>query len=109
MRYSKDFRQKVLAFLAKGESKYSLALRFGISRTTVHAWSKNKGIDALKPGPKKPRKFDLLRLQEAVLEHPDAYQDELAGLVGVSSSTIGYHLRRLGYSRKKNDALPSTR
>jgi transposase len=109
MRYSKDFRKKVVSFLRAGENKKAVAIRFGISRTTVHAWSQNESLESLKPGPKAPRKLNLLRLQEIITQTPDAYQDELAVLLGVSPSTVGHHLRKLGYRRKKNHAISATR
>ena len=109
MRYSIDFRRKVLERLNNGESKRSVAFLFNISRTTVHAWSQNDGLESLKPGPKRPRKLDRLRLKEVLIETPDAYLDELAKTLGVSRSTVGYNLQKIGYSRKKNDTLPSTK
>lgn len=41
-------------------------------------------------------------LQEDIKENPDAYQYERSVKFGVSQRCIGYALRRLGVSYKKN-------
>ena len=41
-------------------------------------------------------------LEEDVKTHPDAYQYERSARLGVSERAIGYALKRLGVSYKKN-------
>jgi predicted transcriptional regulator len=51
----------------------------------------------------------MLRLESELQETPDAYLDELATRLGVSTATVHYGLKRLKITRKKNQAVPATR
>ena len=109
MTYSEDLRKRVVAFVQSGGSKSEAALRFNVSRWCVYDWMKRKSLAPKKAGPKAPWRMKLSELQAVLAQHPDAYQDELAIELGVSRGCIAYGLRRLGYSRKKNDTVPSAR
>ena len=106
MRYSVDFRMRAveLAHEQKNKSKVCRLLRIG--RNTLDRWLSLDDLTPKKPGPTKPWKLDPAMLKAHVEEIPDAYQSERAEALHVSPNTIGYGLRRLKISRKKNDALP---
>jgi transposase-like protein len=103
MTYSADFRQQV--FLVKEKENLSLeqvANRFGMGKSTVFRWTKR--LEAKRTRHKPATKIDADRLRKAVALYPDAYQYERAQRLGV----IGYALKRLGMSRKKNMFPPKS-
>jgi len=106
MAYSSDLRKKVLDFIAKGGNKHKAAKRFSISRTCIYNWLKQSNpLMAKKTGPKGMRCLDLEVLKAHVIQEPDLYHDERAKHFNVSSTSISKGLKRLGFTRKKNDAL----
>jgi transposase len=95
MGYSLDLRKRVVEAVANGESKQSVAKRYNVSRGTVYNWIRRPLLSASKAGPKKPWRLDMLRLESELQETPDAYLDELATRLGVSTATVHYGLKRL--------------
>jgi transposase-like protein len=107
MAYSKDLRERVLFFVEKGGSKTEAARQFGVSRAIVFMWCRRPAQrEAKKPGPKGCWKLDLLKLRGMVIARPDSYQQELAKALGVTRQAVCFGLRKLGVTRKKNDAVP---
>ena len=106
---SLDLRKRVVEAVANGESKQSVAKRYNVSRGTVYNWIRRPLLSASKAGPKKPWRLDMLRLESELQETPDAYLDEFATRLGVSTATVHYGLKRLKITRKKNHAVPATR
>jgi transposase len=104
--YSVDFRKRVVKRFKEGEKKSHLAKLFRIGRSTLERWCNAESLVPQKAGPKKPWKLNLEHLQDHVQKDPGAYHDERAKDLKVSPATISYGLKRLGISRKKNDALP---
>ena len=101
MPYSADFRHQV--FLVKEKENLSLeqvAKRFGISKATVFRWTKR--LKAKRTRHKLATKINADILRKDVELYPDAYQYERAQRLNVSRRGIGYALKRLGMSRKKN-------
>ena len=92
MAYSLDLRERVIEAVAK---------RYNVSRGTVHNWLNRPTLAPSKVGPKKPWRLDMLRLQAEVEATPDAYLDELATRLGVSSATVHHGFKRLNMTRKK--------
>jgi transposase len=106
MAYSEDLRKRVIGFVLAGGSKTEAAEWFGVSRRVVFLWCKTpEKLRASKPGPKRCWKLNLLTLKQKVQERPTAYQSELAGVLGVSRWCVGMGLKKLGVTRKKNDAI----
>ena len=106
MRYSSDLRKRVLDFLQVGGSKAEASRRFCISRPTIYKWLQAPDpLAYLKPGPRAPRVLD----PNALKKHADAFPDETlkerAHHFGVSTFCISYHLKRIGYTRKKNTRI----
>ena len=69
------------------------ARRFGISRNTMYKWGKK-----IEPkGWRKQRvsKIDMKKLEEDVINNPDAYQYERAKRLEVSQAAVHFGLKRL--------------
>ena len=101
MTYSLDFRKKVLKVKEReGLSFSQVSNRFDIGISTIVRWSKNI---LPQPSRNKPAtKIDMPALKRDVEKYPDAYQYERAIRLGVSKSGIGFALKRLGVTYKKN-------
>ena len=101
MTYSLDFRQKVLTIKEQeGLTQTEAAVRFGVGMASITRWSKR--LESKRTRTKPATKIDMKALEEDVKTHPDAYQYERAERMGVSPRAIGYALKRLGVSYKKN-------
>jgi transposase len=101
MSYSIDFRRKVLEIKAKDDLSFEeTAFRFGVSKSSVSRWAKR--LEPCRTRNKPATKIDLDQLIRDVEQHPDAYQHERAKRFGCSQRGIGYALKRLKISRKKN-------
>ncbi len=103
MAYSSDLRTWVLQFIANGGSKTEAVKRFKVGRTAIYRWLNAKDpLTPVKPDPRKPRLLAPVALAEHVEAHPDQTLKERARHFGVSPACVGYGLKRLGYTRKKN-------
>jgi transposase len=101
MTYSSDFRRKALLIKEQDNLSFeATAKRFGVGKMSVLRWSKQ--IEAQRTRHKPATKIDMEALKRDVEQYPDAYQYERAERLGVSRRGIGYALKRLGISRKKN-------
>ena len=108
MTYSIDFRRQTLLIKERDRLSFeATAKRFGVSPMSVFRWSKQ--IPAQPPRQKPATKIDMEALKQDVQTNPDAYQYERAERLGVSRRGIGYALKRLGISRKKNFLTSSSR
>ena len=76
------------------------AQRFGVGKQTIYNWTKR--LMPHKTRNKPATKIDMQALAEDVKKHPDAYQFERAKRLHVSVRCVGYALKRLGVSYKKN-------
>jgi len=111
--YSEDMRKAALDAVSRGESRKEIIKFFGISLKTLANWIKLKrsGED-LRPnkrGSYKEAKSVRERLLEVISRQPDLTLDELSELLSKHRTTIFYHLKKLGVTRKKNDATRRTR
>ncbi|MGI4776398.1 MAG: IS630 transposase-related protein, partial [Janthinobacterium lividum] len=101
MTYSIDFRKKVLQVRKeKGLSILRTSELFKISPTSLMKWSKNilPKVERIKPA----TKIDMGALINDIKESPDSYQYERAIRFGVGTRAIGYALKRLQVTYKKN-------
>jgi transposase len=109
MAYSKDFRERVIAYMAEGHTFAELKEAFNIYPTRYYAWlrllSETGGLDT-RPIPGRPPSIDIGLLRAAVKEKPDAYLKELAKPFGCSAVAVHYALKKIGITYKKNAALP---
>jgi transposase len=101
MTYSIDFRKKVLQIRkVKGLSIIEAGKLFKISPTSIVKWSKN--IFARVGRAKPATRIDMQALARDIKENPDSYHYERAIKFGVSIRTVGYALKRLQVTYKKN-------
>jgi transposase len=109
MRYSRDFRDKVMAVKAAEQlSVRDVAERFGIHFNSVQRWSKR--LEAKPCGPKQGfRTLDLAKLHDFYARNKDAYQAEAAAHFGVGRATIWRGIQRLRWSHKKNVGAPQSK
>ena len=110
MAYSTDLRKPVLDFIHTGGKKSEAARRFSLNRSTIYRWLGAEDRTALKtPGPKKMRCLDEAALKKHVADFPDFTFTERATHFGVFVSSIGYGLRKLGITRKKQPDIRAMR
>ena len=101
--YSLDLRKKVISFVSKGGSKREAARIFNLGEDTIYRWIRRAKAGSL--APKKRTDFktkvspDILR--KHVEKHPDHTLKEIGAAVGLHSSKVWKHLRRLGLTLKK--------
>lgn len=107
MTYSRDLRKQVLKSIANGMGIREASRFYGISLNTIMQWKRNS-IET-KKRQFKPLKVNDQALRDDVKQYPDAYQYERAQRLGVSPSAIGYALRRLKISVKKDLQTPKTK
>lgn len=101
MTYSIDFRRKVLSIKEREQLSFeAIAERFEVGKASVLRWSKD--IEVRRSRQKPATKIDMEKLKQDVEQYPEAYQYERAQRFGVSQRGIGYALKRLRISRKKN-------
>ena len=101
MTYDINMRRKVLSIRDnEGLSFVEAGKRFGISKQTVYNWSKRLAPKRTRNKP--ATKIDMEALSRDVSTYPDAYQYERARRLNVSPRCVGYALKRLGVSYKKN-------
>jgi len=101
MTYSLDYRRKVLSVREKEDLTIAeVAERFCVGVATVVRWLQR--VEPQRTRYKPPTKIDRIALARDVREHPDAYQSERAGRLGMSEKGIGHALRRMNITYKKN-------
>lgn len=105
--YSKDLREKALAYYDRGHSRAEVCDVFGVHRHTFASWMRlrAKGGDVtprLSQKAKRPHKIDPDKLRAYLAAHPDAYLIEIGRVFKVSDVAILKACRRLGLTRKKN-------
>jgi len=105
MAYSKDFRERALAYVDEGHTYKELYKAFKIYPSTIEDWRKLLAeTGSLTPQYKKTRKrkIDLEKLQQALEEKPDAYLSELAKPFNCTEQAVFYALEKLDITLKKN-------
>ena len=101
MSYDIRFRCRVLSYPSReGLSLSKVARILGISRQSVYNGSQR--IEEKKSREKPATKINMSDLSEDVERYPDAYHYERAKRLKVSTSCVGYALKRLRVTYKKN-------
>ena len=105
MTYSLKFREKVFAVKDKFNLTFEqTSQRFDVDIRTLFRWQ-NK-MEPCVTRNKPATKLDMEALAKDVESAPDDFQWERAKRLGVAERTIGYGLKRLGISHKKNAQAP---
>jgi putative transposase len=105
MTYSLDLREKVVAFIEKGNDCGKAVEIFGVSRDTIFRWLRKKrmkGTIAPQPPSNAPKKCPDQELLNYIKTKNDASLKELATRFQMTPSGIWRSLKRLGVTRKKN-------
>ena len=104
MGYSKDLRERVLAYHGAGNSIEKTSKVFKVGTTTIKAWKKllsETGSLDKKELKRIPRKFESEKLRAYVKENPEATLEEIAKEFGGSKSGAFDALEREKISLKK--------
>ena len=110
MSYSIDYRKRTIEYRQAGHTLEETQQIFKVSKTTIREWEKQQketGNLEKKELHRGSRKIDPEELKAYVVEHPDAYQSEMAEAFQCSESGIRYALKRHKITRKKRQ--PATR
>ena len=108
MSYSLDFRQRVMSYKDKKELTFQQTSdHFDVGIRTLFRWK--NCIEPCLTRDKPATKIDMDKLAEDIKNHPDDYLAERAARFKVSSSGIGYALKRLKISYKKNTSASKSR
>jgi transposase len=108
MAYSKDTREMVLNYLAKGHTYEEAREELGVGVTTIKAWKrllKETGSLEKRSKIRSASKFPAEELKAFSKEHPDATLEEIAAHFGGSISGAHDALARVGISFKKRAIL----
>ena len=108
MTYPLKFRQKVFATKEKfGLTFEQTSERFDVPIRTLFRWQRK--MEPCITRDKPATKLNMDQLAKDVELNPDDYQWERAKRLGVAERTIGYGLKRLGISYKKNAQTPQSK
>ncbi len=119
--YSLDLRERIVkAHVEEGQSKRTVARRFGVSRWSALRYVKrfSAGELAATPHPGKRRLLDAKgceQLQRQVEAHhdwsPEQHAAELAKATGIElkKSSVGNYLKRMGITHKKRASGPQNK
>ncbi|MGL5784153.1 MAG: IS630 transposase-related protein [Alphaproteobacteria bacterium] len=107
MKYSTDFRKKVLKVKEhKALTIQETATHFDIGTATVSRWLRGSPLSG--QGVTRKRKIDKTALLLDVEKNPQSYISERAVRFKVSNKAIWQALRKLGISHKKNATPPQS-
>lgn len=102
--YSKDFRDKVMSYVNKGNSCNSAAVKFEITANTVRNWKmryKSEGhYSSRKVGGKKAR-VSPEDIESYIKANPNFILSEMGKYFNMTAPGALYWLKKLGYSYKK--------
>jgi len=93
MSYSRDYRERTIEYRQAGHTLEETHQIFQVSKSTIQKWEKQlKETGNLEKKPLKRgfRKIDPKKLKTYLVEHPDAYQKEMAQEFGCSESGTGF-------------------
>lgn len=110
MAYSKDTREMVLKYLAKGHTYEEARKELGVSVSAIKAWKKllnETGSLEKRLKRRTATKFPAEELESYIEEHPDAMLSEIAEKFGGSTSGAFDALGRIGITLKKKSHFTS--
>lgn len=108
MSYSKDLRERVLAYQAEGHTIKETSEVFKVGTTTISAWKKllsEKGNLGEKELTRKARKFESEKLRTYINKNPDATLKEIEKEFGGSKSGAFDALELEKLSLKNSNSL----
>jgi transposase len=108
MAYSRDTREMVLSYLAKGHTYEEARAELGVGVSTIKDWKRllnETGSLEKRSKQRSASKFQDEELKAYVKEHPEAALAEIAGYFGGSISGANDALARVGITFKKRAIL----
>lgn len=103
MAYSLDLRQRVVNRVRSGHSVPETAELYQVSPATIYRWLQRSDL-APTVVKQRRRKIDPAALKAHVRDHPEARLKDRARDFGVHPSAIGFALKRLKITVKKNSS-----
>jgi len=105
MAYSKDLREKVMNYIAKGHTQEEASRVYEVSVSAIKEWKKliaETGSLSKRELDRKPRKYTSEKMAEILTEQPDAYLSEIAERFDNGSiSGVQTALKRMRITVKK--------
>lgn len=107
MSYSLDFRKRIFAVKKKENLTFTeTSTRFHIPIRTLFRWQVR--LEPKTTRNKPATKIDMAALKKDIKQFPDKFQYERAKELGVTQGAIGFALKRLNISYKKNSLSPQS-
>jgi len=104
MAYSKDLRERVIAYLHEGHTQEETRIIFKVGTTTIKNWLSllsETGSLEKRPLERSPSKFETEKLNTYIEENPNALLKEVAAKFNGSNSGAFYALEREKITFKK--------
>jgi transposase len=108
MAYSKDLRERVIAYLEEGHTQEETSIIFKVGTTTIKRWLSllsETGSLEKRPLDRSAHKFDSEKLNTYIEENPNALLKDIAAHFGGSISGADSALKREKITYKKRDLL----
>ena len=104
MGYSKDLRERVIAYLKEGHTQEETSILFKVGTTTIKGWLKllsETGSLEKRPLDRSPRIFETEKLNAYIEENPNALLKDVAAKFKGSTSGAFHALEREKITFKK--------
>ena len=104
MSYPTKYRERTIEYRKAGHTLEETHQTFKVSISTIRKWEKQlekEGHLEKKPLHRSYKKVNPEKLKAYVVEHPDAYQKEIAEEFSCSATAIYLAMKRLKITRKK--------
>jgi putative transposase len=102
MTYSLDLRERVVAFVREGGSKFEAERRFHVKRQTIYNWLSKPDLAPSTQKRRRRRKLDWAALKRHVELHPDKLLRERAVEFGVNPHSIWNACKEMQLTHKKS-------
>jgi len=104
MAYSKDLRERVIAYLKEGHTQEETRVIFKVGMATITRWLallSERGSLEKRPLERSPRKFESDKLNAYIEENPNALLKEIAAEFGGTPTGAFHALNREKITLKK--------
>ena len=112
MAYSKDLRERVIAYLEEGHTQEETRIIFKVGVSTMKRWLallSERGSLEKRPLDRSPRIYESEKLNTYIEENPNALLKDIAKKFNGSTTGAFYALEREKLTLKKNDILQRER
>ncbi|MCL1859874.1 MAG: IS630 transposase-related protein [Oscillospiraceae bacterium] len=112
MSYDKKYRERAVQYRLDGHTVLETSKTFKIGTTTLKKWEKKykaTGDLSKEPLKRNPKKVCPNKLLEYLHKHPDAYQSEVAEILGYSQPAVSQAMKKSKITRKKDISIQRAR